>query len=128
LSHRQAVSVLLGTSNQSSGGDMLKRKTAVLGAIAVLIVASRPAWSQESQGTILGRITDSSDLVIPNAVVQVTNIATSVTLKTNSNAVGNYYAPFLIPGTYRITVEKSGFKTFVRDGIVLNVNDRLEIN
>ena len=107
---------------------MISRNLAVFGAAIALFATSWTGWSQESQGTILGRITDSSNLVVPGATVQVTNIATSVTLKTESNAVGNYYAPFLVPGTYRITVEKAGFKTFIREGLVLNLNDRLEIN
>ena len=58
----------------------------------------------------------------------MTNVATGFTAKTLSNSSGNYYAPFLVPGTYRISVAKEGFKTFIREGIVLNVNDRLEIN
>jgi hypothetical protein len=107
---------------------MPNRSLAVLGAVIFLSVASQPGWSQESKGTILGRITDSSDRVVPAATVQVTNVETSVAVKTASNDAGVYYASFLIPGTYRITVEKDGFKTFVRDGIVVHVNDRLEIN
>jgi hypothetical protein len=109
------------------GMNMRNRKLAVFGVIVVAVTCT-PGRSQESQGTILGRITDTSSLVVPGANIQVTNVATSVTLKTTSNALGNYNAPFLIPGTYRLTVEKEGFKTFIRDGIVLNVNDRLEIN
>jgi len=107
---------------------MRQRTLSVLAASAALVMAGRMAYAQESQGTILGRITDTTNLVVPAAVVQVTNVATSFTSKTTSNASGNYYAPFLVPGTYRVTVAKEGFKTFIREGIVLNVNDRLEIN
>jgi hypothetical protein len=51
-----------------------------------------------------------------------------VTIKTQSNGEGNYFSSFLIPGTYRIAAEKSGFKSLVRSGITLSVNDRLELN
>jgi len=111
---------------------MLRRRLPFFGAVfcaaVVLWAAARPGWSQESQGTILGRITDSSNLVVPAASVQVTNVATTVTGRSVTNGEGNYVVPFLVPGTYRITVEKTGFKTFVRDGVLLNLNDRLEIN
>lgn len=107
---------------------MRSRNLALLGAVIVLSVANPPGWSQESRGTILGRVTDSANLVVPGATIQITNVATTVTTRSASNAEGNYVAPFLVPGTYRITVQKSGFKRFVRDGIVLNLNDRLEIN
>lgn len=66
--------------------------------------------------------------MVPAATIQVTNVATTVTTRSASNGEGNYVVPFLVPGTYTIAVEKSGFKRFVRGGIVLNVNDRLEIN
>ena len=107
---------------------MLLRSVAVIGTVVILSLATRQSWSQESQGTILGRITDSSNLVVPGASVQITNVATTVAVQTVSNGAGNYSAPFLTPGTYRITVKKPGFKNVVRDGVVLNLNDRLEIN
>ena len=54
-------------------------------------------------------------------------VATSVTTRSISNADGNYTVPFLVPGTC-MTVEKSGFRKFVGEGIVLNLNDRVEMN
>jgi hypothetical protein len=107
---------------------MLSRILAVLGIAVVISVTTAPGWSQESQGTILGRVTDASNLVVPDASVQITNVATTVTVRTVSNSAGNYSAPFLVPGTYRITVKKTGFKNVIRDSVVLNLNDRLEIN
>ena len=43
-------------------------------------------------------------------VIQVTNLATGITLKGVIQQEGNYYFPFLIPGIYRISVEKPGFQ------------------
>lgn len=57
--------------------------------------------------------------------MQVTNVATAVTLKGVTNEEG---IPFLTPGIYRISAEKLGFKRAVRDQIELNVNARLELN
>jgi hypothetical protein len=107
---------------------MLNRRLAVLSAIVVVSIANQVGWSQESQGTILGRITDSSNLVVTDATIQITNVATALTVNTVSNGAGNYSAPFLVPGTYRMTVKKAGFKTVVRNDVILNLNDRLEIN
>ena len=95
---------------------------------AVLMMGTLPAWSQDSRGTILGRLTDSSGSVVPGGVITVVNRATGITLKGASNEEGNYYFPFLIPGIYRISAEKTGFKRAVRDEIELNVNARLELN
>ena len=97
-------------------------------AIIGICLAGMPGWSQESRGTVLGRVTDSSGLVVPDATVQISNIATGVTVKGSANGEGNFFFSFLIPGTYQIIAEKTGFKRFQRDGIEVHVNDRLEVN
>ncbi len=84
--------------------------------------------AQETRGTILGRVTDPSGAVIPNATVLVVNKAMGTTATATTNASGLYQASYLIPGIYRITVDLSGFKKFVRDDVEVRVNDRLEIN
>jgi hypothetical protein len=38
------------------------------------------------------------------------------------------YVPYLNPGTYRISVEVAGFKTYVRDGIELRPGERPRID
>jgi hypothetical protein len=45
-----------------------------------------------------------------------------------ANDAGLYRVPYLIPGTYRISVEAQGFKKYMREGILLRVNDTLELN
>jgi len=87
-----------------------------------------PAQAQEARGTILGRITDSSGAVIPAVQIKIANEETNVAIPVISNEQGNYSAPFLIPGKYRISAIAKGFKAFVRSGIELRVDDRLEIN
>src|SRR5208282_2390283 len=107
---------------------MFTRRVNVFALLLLVVAAAELAWSQESRGTILGRITDASGSVVPGANVQVANKATGVTVPGSSNEDGNYFFPYLIPGVYQITVEKAGFKRSVRDGIQVNINDRLEIN
>jgi hypothetical protein len=98
--------------------------------IASLFVAllTPSVWAQESRATMIGRVSDSSGAVIPEASVSFTNVETGVVVRTLTNADGNYFSSFLIPGTYQIRAEKAGFKSFVRSGITLSVNDRLELN
>jgi hypothetical protein len=107
---------------------MFTRRVNVFASLPLLVAAAQLAWSQESRGTILGRVTDTSGSVVSGANVQVANKATGVTVPGTSNEDGNYFFPYLIPGIYQITVEKAGFKRAVRDGIQVNINDRLEIN
>ncbi len=107
---------------------MFRREAGLVTAMLVIWMAAQPGWSQESRGTVLGRVTDSSGLVVPQVALQITNLATGVTVKGSANGEGNYFFSFLIPGMYQIAAERTGFKRFVRDGIEVHVNDRLEVN
>src|SRR5262249_33994638 len=89
--------------------------------------AIQPAWTQESRAVVVGRVTDSTGAGIPAASVAFTNIETGVTVKTQTNADGNYFSSFLIPGSYPITGEKTGLKKLVRGGITLSVKERVEL-
>ncbi|MDP2998979.1 MAG: carboxypeptidase-like regulatory domain-containing protein [Bryobacterales bacterium] len=107
---------------------MSTRSIMVLGSVFAILTVTQPAWSQESRGTISGRVTDSSGSVVPGTSIEITNVATSVTVKTETNGLGDYLTPLLIPGEYRIAAEKTGFMRVVRSGITLNVNARLQLN
>lgn len=56
------------------------------------------------------------------------NPATGVRSATTSNTSGDYMFPFLIPGTYELTVESPGFKAYKRPGISIRVNDRVTVD
>src|SRR5688572_18248274 len=94
----------------------------------LLLLAATVALAQDSRGTILGRVTDSTDALIPEAEVVALNAATGVRVTARSNANGNFTIPYLIPGTYNLSVEMQGFRKFVQEGIQVRVNDQVEVN
>ena len=91
-----------------------------------LAAALSPA--QESRGWILGRITDSSGAPVAKAKVGALNLATQTQVSGLSNPEGNYEIPYLLPGTYRVTAELTGFSKSVRDNVELRTADRLALN
>jgi hypothetical protein len=99
-----------------------------IGVVVVLLMALPAAFAQESRGTIKGRVSDASQAVIPGAVVKITNTAMGTSVSAPANEAGLYQAPYLIPGTYQLAVEASGFKKYVRDGVILPVGETIEIN
>jgi hypothetical protein len=99
-----------------------------LAATIVLVLAALPAIAQESRGTILGTVTDPQGAAVPDVTVVVTNVGTNAAKRTASSAAGYYEVPLLDPGNYCVTVESTGFRKFVRSGIVLNVNSRAQID
>lgn len=95
----------------------------VLGILAGKLFAQAGAT-----GTILGTVTDTTGAIVSNAKVTVTNTATNVEFRTVSSSTGDYNAPALNPGTYRVTVEAPGFEKFVTTGIVLTVNQKERVD
>src|SRR5258707_9969457 len=94
------------------------RATLALAAISLL---ASPCVAQEARATLSGTITDSSGSAMVSARVHITNIETGIALSAQSNEVGQYHLLFVNPGTYRLTVEMPGFRTFVREGILLTL-------
>jgi hypothetical protein len=97
-----------------------------LSALLVLIVAST-ALAQEFRGSISGRVTDAGGAALPNAKVSVTNQATNSAFSTTTNDGGDYSILFLIPGSYSLSVEATGFKKSIRQGIEVRVADKLDL-
>jgi hypothetical protein len=103
------------------------RQSVWLLATAMLAVAF-PAHAQEARGTLLGRVSDKSDAVIAGANVRAINLDTGVQFSSVTNKSGDYIFPLLLPGTYSITLDHAGFKTYTRTGVAVRVNDQVAIN
>ena len=87
------------------------------------------AFAQLSaRATITGTVTDSSGAVVPGAAVTITNDATNVSLKTQSNGRGVFVAPELSVATYSITIAKKGFKNYTVTGIELHPTETVQVN
>src|SRR5215471_2285832 len=86
------------------------------------------AYAQDSRGTITGTVRDASPGVVPGATVTVTSAERGTTVTAITNESGFFEVPYLIAGTYKVTVELAGFKKYVRDKIELRIADRLELD
>src|SRR5690348_15084953 len=92
-------------------------------ACSVLLLAGlAPLYGQAVSGSLLGTVTDSSGGAVPSAKVSITEVNTGISRRMETNASGNYSFPTLEPGTYRASVEHTGFRTAVKEGIDLLVN------
>ena len=100
----------------------MKLIVALLGLLTCAI--PQLGLAQTDTAYISGEVTDTTGAVVPNVQVGVTNVNTGVTRKAESNEAGIYVAANLPPGEYQITAEKSGFKSLVRKGIVLQVDQK----
>jgi len=95
---------------------------------AFLITAASAFAQTTGAATMVGTVTDSSAAVMAGARVSVVNPDTGFHFEGVTNNDGYYYIPYLRPGVYNITVEATGFKKYVREGIELRTNDQTRID
>src|SRR5215469_2324428 len=83
---------------------------------------------QTFYGSVVGTVTDASGGAVPNATLTLTNIGTSDRHTQQSDESGNYQFVNLVPGQYRIEVEKAGFRKFVREPLTVEVQSAVRID
>ena len=89
--------------------------------LALMIPMS--ASSQELRGKITGRVVDSNGGAVSGATVTVTDLARAAATTLTTNADGIFDAPYLLPGSYQVLVEASGFKKSLQDKVVVAINE-----
>jgi hypothetical protein len=75
--------------------------------------------AQEFRGTITGTIADPSGARVSGVEVQAVNDATQQSYTTKTTDSGVYLIPYVLPGTYTITVKTPGFKSDVQKNLVI---------
>jgi hypothetical protein len=125
------VNLIPDTTGQlkGMGGAMTNRPSrycflAVLVAIGIV----GPSMGQTTSTEIVGLVTDRTGAVIPGATVTVKRVATGDVRQTRTNQTGNYTFPFLDIGEYEVTCSVPGFKTEVRRGIILELQQKARID
>jgi hypothetical protein len=86
------------------------------------------ASAQILTGTLAGTVTDASDAVIPGAIVTVTNIGTGTNYKETTDAKGDFTVTDLDNGTYKVTVEHSGFSKTIVEAVAVFVSQTSKVN
>jgi outer membrane receptor protein involved in Fe transport len=94
----------------------------------VLMLSGSSTALQTGTAVVFGRITDQQGAVIPDAEVEIRNIATRVAVASRTNGVGLYTLPSLLPGGYIMTVRKLGFQSVTATGVTLEVQDNVSRN
>src|SRR5687768_8998061 len=100
---------------------MPHRSMAVAWVLAWACAFPAVAAAQLETATIVGIVRDQSGAVVPKAVVTITNVRTSISVRTDTDAEGAYVVPSLRPGEYTVSAESKGFPRIVRSGITLQI-------
>lgn len=105
------------------------RLSVVLATAVVFFIGSESGVAQQgATAGIYGSVSDSQGAIIPGSKVTVTHLGTNHTRTIITNQAGEFTAPLLPVGEYRIVVEQPGFKKYQQNGILLQVNDNAKID
>src|SRR5690242_14058757 len=96
--------------------------------ILYLVVSIDVLHAQTTNASLAGQVTDPSNALIVDAKVAAISVDTNIRYEGGTNSAGEFYLTNLLPGTYRIEIEKPGFKKLVRPDVLLHVQDALEID
>ena len=102
-------------------------KKGVLVLASIVLLSPAIAMAQ-SQATLVGSVTDPTSAAVPGAEVTVSNLETGLERVVQTNEVGNFRVFPLNPGVYTVMAATSGFKTQIRDGVVLQVAEIVEVD
>jgi hypothetical protein len=110
--------------------SMLRRitVTASLFFVALLVFVPMLNAQLSTRATITGTVTDSAGAVVQGATVTITDDATKVATKTQTNNDGVYVAPGLTVDIYTVTFAKAGFKSYTVTGVELHPTETVAVN
>ncbi len=85
-------------------------------------------YAQTDRGTIEGVVTDPTGAAVPEAQVQVVQVETNTTIQIATNELGRYFAANLALGTYRVIVQKQGFRSARREPVLIQAQTRARVD
>ncbi|PYR39468.1 MAG: hypothetical protein DMF93_13900 [Acidobacteria bacterium] len=92
------------------------------------VAAAIPARAQVQTGSILVKAVDQQGAVVPGVTITITSpVLVSGSMTAVTDAGGTYRFPSLVPGTYEVKLELSGFQSVVRQGIAVLVGQTTPI-
>jgi outer membrane receptor protein involved in Fe transport len=103
-------------------------KKLTLLCVALLFVASLSIAQVRDLGTFVGTVKDLEGTVLPGVTVTAKNIDTGLTQSTISNDQGRYRLDRIPTGTYNLSAALAGFKTMVKEGLVVQGGSELKVN
>ncbi len=101
------------------------KRSLVLVLLSVFAVLS--VWAQATT-QVSGIVSDPSGAVIPNASLEIENLATGLKRTGASDAQGAYAFLQVAPGKYKLTVKANGFRTATVNDMQLLVNNPATFN
>lgn len=96
--------------------------------VCLLSILSGPVAAQVTvNGSLGGIILDPNGRGVPEARIEVSRTSTSFRTGAETDSEGHFQIAGLVPGEYKIVVERAGFQRLLREGITIEVNQTARV-
>jgi hypothetical protein len=97
-------------------------------AIGIALLGGQRVIAQQATALITGTVKDASGAIVVGAKVTLTNPQTNIERTKTTGKDGNYEFNLVPIGSYDLRVEQSGFDTYIRKGITLEINQNAKLD
>jgi Carboxypeptidase regulatory-like domain/TonB dependent receptor len=107
------------------------RRSIWVGLVVLSLICglkTQVASAQAVFGSILGNVTDPQGSAVTGGKVTVTSLTKNTVFETTTNESGNYSVTHLIPDTYRIHIEATGFKSYDVPSVTVNADSSVSVD
>ncbi len=104
------------------------RKLFTVVGVVVCLLSPILSFSQTSNATLGGTVSDPSGALLPGVSITAMNTATGIVTTVVSNDSGAYQFASLQTGSYTVTAELPGFQKQTRNGVALGVSQQVRLN
>src|ERR1700678_2670883 len=97
-------------------------------AVAILFLTPTLLNAQGANGRIVGRVADPSGAVLAGVKITLINEATGISRDALTNDSGDYTFIEVVPGTYTVQFELTGFKKNLQKSVIVDLNQVVTLN
>lgn len=93
-----------------------------------MLLSATPILGQSTKAELFGTVRDPGDLPVESAEIELLNVGTQLRLYLATSVNGRYHFFAVPPGSYTLSVMKAGFSRVIREGVVLQVGDQIQMD
>ncbi|MEG9436328.1 TonB-dependent receptor [Edaphobacter sp. HDX4] len=97
-------------------------------AVFLTVLLPVALTAQMTTGTILGTVRDTTGALVKDATVTIVDTGKGTSKVVTTDQDGNYTVPFLLPGSYNVSVTHTGFKTSVSNNVVVDIDQKARVD
>jgi Carboxypeptidase regulatory-like domain len=104
-----------------------KRVSQIAVMVGLVFLCCTLAPAQTVNSTVVGRVVDPANAAVPGAPVTLTDQNTGAVRKASTNTSGVFSFPDVLPSTYIISVQLTGFMTLTEHNVVVEASQTMDV-